>query len=126
MGDGATAGDHAESADRQFRRLGRKPKAEVLPEGPAFPAPLDYLWAFFQEISAGIAGNGMSYPNIGWGDILDWSALTQTELAPWEARALVDIGNRRANILSESAERQARDNPDPHRTDQQLSRRRRP
>lgn len=104
LGDGSTEGDNKDSVVRQQSKFFGKKKEEARKtfEGPPeFPEPLRYLWSWFQEISLGIASNGMSYPVITWRDLEAWSNLTGQELQPREARNIIGLGNLRANIMSE-------------------------
>jgi len=97
--------DHAESAARQFARLGLKPKIAAVDEGPALAAEIAYLWRMFAEIMLGVGGNGMSPAVVTWEGLRAWAAFTRTELQPWEALALVQLGNLRARVISEEIDR---------------------
>lgn len=77
--------------------------------GPEFPELLDYLWGWFQEISMGLAPNGMAPPTITWEALQAWQAFSRVgEIEPWEARTLVQLGMLRASISSEKNEGSAR------------------
>lgn len=94
-------GDHAESAARQFAKLGMKPKIAPVIEGPECPRQLVYLWNYFHEISMGLASNGMGPPLVTWESLVAWSRFSRVALMGWEARALVDLGYKRAIVQSE-------------------------
>lgn len=68
------------------------------------PDELEYLWAHFVEIMNGVASNGFGPTMITWADIAAWCELTVEILEPWEARAIVTLSARRANILAETTE----------------------
>jgi hypothetical protein len=76
---------------------------EVVPEGPPFPDEVEYLWRWFNELSLGIASNGMSPAQVTWRDVEAWARMTSRSLATWEARALVTLGVARANIAAQEA-----------------------
>lgn len=78
----------------------------MIPEAPAFPDILDYLWRFYGEVSLGIASNGMGPAQITWRDVAAWTWLTGNVLEPWEARCLVQLGLVRASVVSETLQRQ--------------------
>ena len=82
-----------------MEKLGIKPKAPIK-RGPPFPAALGYLWGWFCEISSGLPINGMCVPRVAWADIEAWSRVMRIEVAPWEAAALVAIGNVRCEVES--------------------------
>ncbi len=100
--DGATEGDHKASAARQMAALGwKKAAAEALPDSPPFPIALSYLWSWYCQHSMGLAINGMAPAVVTWEGIASWSAVMDVALEPWEALAMVRLGNVRANIESE-------------------------
>jgi hypothetical protein len=101
MADGATQGDHLASAARQWEKLGRKPKAAAVSEGPAMPDLLRYLWDWFCEVSLGLSISGMAPPVVTWEGLLAWSRLRRLDLEPWEAGAIVTMGTIRASVYSE-------------------------
>ncbi len=68
---------------------------------PPFPDELDYLWRWWSEIIEGTEGNGFGAPRTGWLVLAAWSDLSRTLLEPWEARALVKIGNVFASVHNE-------------------------
>lgn len=106
MEDGAPTGDHLASAARQFANLpGRtKPPPEFVPPAPPFPDELDYLWAWFGDLYAGLPHNGMSYPTVSWESLRAWQQARDIgTIEPWEARALVQLGLLRANVMAEKA-----------------------
>lgn len=80
--------------------LGWKRRAE-LPSSPELPAELVYLWRDFKEICSGLQSNGIGQTLVTWEALAAWSALTQTRLDAWEARALISLGIVRANIMAE-------------------------
>lgn len=57
----------------------------------------------------GVAGDGLSAARITWRDLMAWCALTDSSLAPWEARCLVRIGAKGAEIAGEELERKRRE-----------------
>lgn len=98
--DGATEGEHSEANERIRRRLGKKGPSNV-PQPPPFPKEVAYLWGWFLEVVQGLPANGMCPSPVAWTDLAAWSGLTGTELCPWEARALVALGDLRARVLAE-------------------------
>jgi hypothetical protein len=100
--DGATEGEHMESAARQFAALGNtKAAALASPQGPSFPELLDYLWGWFVQHSMGMASGGMSYPVITWEGLRAWSWQMHIDLEPWEAEAMMTLSVTRANVHAE-------------------------
>lgn len=107
--DGASQRDHLESAARQLKASGRGPKVDPVPDGPPFPDELDYLWAWFDEISLGIAITGMAPPVVTWVDLIAWQTTTGIiTLEGWEARTLVMLGALRAGISAEKTKAEAK------------------
>lgn len=105
--DGATEGDHLESAARQFANLpGRKKKpVEIIPDAPPFPDEIDYLWQHFIELASGLASNGFGPPLVTWEALQAWrTEMGIGPLDPWEARCLVDLGMLRASVQAEKRE----------------------
>lgn len=72
----------------------------ALDAAPPFPTELQYLWAWFSEHCLGLQVNGMVVPHVTWEGIAAWCELMDIALAPWEARAMVRLGNVRAAALS--------------------------
>jgi hypothetical protein len=97
---GGSVADHAQSAARQFERLGRRRKTVADAGGPECPEVLFYLWRWFLEILGGVA-SGFGPAVVTWADLAAWCALTGVQLAPWEARALIALGAARASIVAE-------------------------
>lgn len=83
--------------------LGKTKAAEALSvSGPPFPDPLEYLWAWFQQISLGIASNGEGYPTITWEGLESWCRQMQVDLDPWETEALMTLSVMRAGVHAEN------------------------
>lgn len=102
MGDGSALVEHEASAQRQWEILGRKKKRPVEEDdGPVCPRELVYLWNFFWEISDGISPGGFGPAVVTWNDLYCWRAQMGIDLAPWETRAIVRLGNLRAVVASE-------------------------
>jgi hypothetical protein len=101
LADGATAAEHTESADRQFKKLGLKSKKPIVPVGPGFPSAVGYLWRWFDQLSMGLAISGMGPSAVTWEGLYAWSLQMRVELESWEALALIRIGYVRAVVLSE-------------------------
>lgn len=81
--------------------FGIRPKGGVASDpAPRFPGLLRHVWDVYCEISAGIQGNGWSYPVITWESLKAWSAATGQRLEPREARVVIQLGARRAAILN--------------------------
>lgn len=109
--DGATEGDHLESAARQLANLpGRKKKpVEIVPDAPPFPDELSYLWQHFIELAGGLASNGFGPPLVTWEALQAWQiAMDIGPLEPWEMRTLVDLGRLRAGVQAEKSEAERR------------------
>jgi hypothetical protein len=94
--------------------LGKKPKAPIVKEGPPFPEPLAYLWAWFVQISQGLA-SGFGFPTITWETLFAWTHLIQTQLEPWEVDALMRLSTARVSIESERMKDKTRGNKGPNR-----------
>jgi hypothetical protein len=73
------------------------------PEGPPFPEPLDYLWAWFLRHSMGMASGGMSHPVITWEGLRAWCVQMRIEMEPWEADVMVQLSCIRANVHAEQS-----------------------
>ena len=101
--DGSTEREHAESAARQWAKLGKVPKVKPLANGQEFPVVLDYLWSWFVEISHGLETGGFGPAGVTWVGLRAWVDLTGRALEPWEAMALVRLGGLRASIMSEKS-----------------------
>lgn len=104
MSDGASEGEHTDSALRQWELLGKRPKraaAEAESGAPDFPEEIDHVWAWFCEITGGVSGGLGGPPVITWRDIAAWRSLTGTLVEPWEARAITALSVLRAEIISE-------------------------
>lgn len=100
--DGATEGDVKASASRQMAMFGlRKRVTDTESDEPEFPFELNYLWLWFHELTLGIEAPGFGAPVVTWEAVYAWSSLMGIELEPWEAMALVDLGQKRAMILLE-------------------------
>jgi hypothetical protein len=103
--DGSTEGEQLESAARQLAALGMtKAAALASPQGPPFPEPLGYLWAWFVQHSMGMAVGGMSYPVITWEGLQAWSLQMRIDLEPWEAEVMMNLSITRANVHAEKSE----------------------
>lgn len=101
--DGATEGQHRANAARQWAALGKVQNAQAasVAPSPAFPDRLGYLWRWFCAIDAGLPQDGWAQPVVSWQALAAWCEVTRTELEPWEAEALVQIGHIRAGIFAE-------------------------
>jgi hypothetical protein len=108
LGDGGTERQHLESAQRQFAKLGIKPKQLVTTEGPPFPRELAYLWNYFAELMQGIDAGGFAAPRVTWQALRAWREETGVELDPWESRCLVALGDAYAAAHVEAAEKEAK------------------
>lgn len=88
--DGTTLRDHIEQVCKQ---TGKTPEELGLVEDEADDAPEvpeggEYLWIWFQELSAGRGNNGFGPTAISWADIEAWARLTAIELTPCETLTL--------------------------------------
>lgn len=111
LGDGATAGEHADAAADIWAKTGKRPKVAPQADAPPFPFEIEHVWSWFNEIIAGCeAGWGPAI--ITWISLDAWCAMTGNALEPWEARALVRLGARRANVLTEERNAQNKDRAD--------------
>jgi hypothetical protein len=79
----------------------KKAAAQADPEAPPFPAPLDYLWAWFVSHSRGMAAGGVSYPVITWEGLLAWRTQMHINLEPWETDVMINLSLIRANVNAE-------------------------
>lgn len=70
---------------------------------PPFPKRLAYLWIDFCDVIAGMDGNGWGPQVVTWEGLHAWSAMTGTNLDPWEAKLMIRLGSLRARILSEQS-----------------------
>lgn len=109
--DGATEGEHLESAARQLANMPgrrRKPVVEVIVlEPPPFPDELRYLFMWFIEIVSGLTSNGFGPPMVTWEAISAWQRLMDIgPLEPWEVKTLVDLSMLRARVSAEKQEEQ--------------------
>jgi hypothetical protein len=108
--DGASEGDHLESAARQLAQLPgqrrrRRDVTDLIPEEPPYPEELDYLFRWFMEITFGLPSNGFGPALVTWEALIAWQSLMDIgPLEPWEAKTLVDLGMLRAQVASEKAE----------------------
>jgi hypothetical protein len=68
---------------------------------PFFPVEIDHIWEWFGEILAGCE-SGFGPAIVSWQAMRAWADFMQVDLDPWEARALVKLGEERAAILSET------------------------
>lgn len=75
---------------------------------PLFPAPLAYLWDWFCQVAAGVAATGMGPTIVTWEAVAAWSLLMWVRLEPWEAGAMVRLGQARAAIQAEKTEAEMR------------------
>jgi hypothetical protein len=105
VSDGASEGEHRKSAAEQFRKLGIKPKYEVVIPEPIFPEALRYLWNWFLQIHQGIQGNGTTYPVVTWEAVYCWAKLTRQEPAPRDVQMIIALGNTWAVIRAEQLEK---------------------
>jgi hypothetical protein len=78
----------------------RGPKTTALDDAPPFPTELQYLWSWFTEHCLGLQASGMAMPHVTWEGLSAWCELMDIALVPWEARAMVRLGNVRAAELS--------------------------
>lgn len=76
--------------------------------GPPFPQLLGDLWKYFCEVSSGVAPNGMGPLTVTWEAIAAWSSLMLVTLEPWEAQAMIRLGQARAAIQDEKTEAEMR------------------
>jgi hypothetical protein len=53
-------------------------------------------------LSDGISSGGFGPAVITWSDLQSWKLAMGIELAPWESRALVQLGSLRAAIAAEA------------------------
>jgi hypothetical protein len=89
--DGASLGDHAESARRQLEQLGSAARPKVLADTPEIPPALEYLWRWWHELVIGRASGGFGPSHVSWAELGSWCRLSDTVLEPWEARCLMDL-----------------------------------
>jgi hypothetical protein len=89
-----------------LERFARRGVAEAIQalEGPEFPDALGYLWEWFLELDA-CRIIGMSGPQpITYMDVLSWSWLTERDIEPHEARAVLELDRAMRNPEQETME----------------------
>jgi hypothetical protein len=101
LNDGASEGEHLGAAAQTLRKIGRGDKATAIEEdgAPRFPFELEYLWHTFHDVSTGLAVTGMAVPTITWESLQAYEHLNGP-LEAWERRALMQLSNARAHVLS--------------------------
>jgi hypothetical protein len=62
---------------------------------------LRYVWNWFCELASGLAVTGMAPSVVTWEGLESWARQMGVDLEPREARTLVRLGQKRAEILSE-------------------------
>lgn len=81
-----------------------KQAAAILsPEGPPFPEPLGYLWAWYSQHCIGLAAGGMSHPVITWEGLRAWCVQMRIDLEPWEADVMMTLSCLKANVHAEQS-----------------------
>jgi hypothetical protein len=102
LNDGASEGEHLGAAAQTLRKIGRGDKAKAIEgdAGPPFPFELEYLWHTFHDIAMGLAVTGMAVPTITWESLCAYEQLNSWPLEAWERRALMQLSNARAHVLS--------------------------
>lgn len=104
--DGSTEKAHHEAAARIRSRLPGRGKAAPVAAPQACPWRVAYLWHWFIEVAAGASGGGGFGPVVvSWHDVAEWSRMTGTRPDPWEAALLIRLGNLRARIETEDADK---------------------
>ncbi len=81
--------------------MGIKPKEEIVIPPPPFPEPLRYVWNWYQEIRAGVQGNGMIYPVVTWEALDCWARLMRQQVQPRDYRTIIALSNMWASIMGE-------------------------
>jgi hypothetical protein len=71
------------------------------PDLPPFPWLLDYLWDWFCQLSMGLTVSGMAPSVVTWEALESWARQMDVELEPREAVLLVELGQLRAQVLTE-------------------------
>jgi hypothetical protein len=98
---GATEREHLSNAERQIANIpGWRGPPTALDEAPPFPEELRYLWVWFSQHCWGLQVTGMAMPRVSWEGLAAWCSLMDVALLPWEASALVQLGNVRANAMT--------------------------
>lgn len=92
-------------------------KVAEIDDAPECPEALAYLWKHFAEIDLGLSSNGFGPPLVTWEALRAWTDFMAVQLEPWEARALVVLGHKRAVIADEEQRKkvQAGGRQNPHR-----------
>jgi len=75
-----------EELEAMEKRSGR----QLLPDEPLFPAVVEYLWEWFQQLHA-TRGGGFGPASITYAEIDAWSRQTGTRPTPWEVEQLKGI-----------------------------------
>src|SRR6476660_616151 len=87
VNDGATQGDHLDSAARQLANLpGRKRTAPtiIIPDEPTLPEELRYLFVWFIEICGGLSSTGFGPSLVTWEALTAWQRLMDIgPIEPW-------------------------------------------
>lgn len=79
--DGSTGREHAEAL---ALRGAVPPELAPLP----FPEGAEYLWGYFQSMSARRSSNGYTVNPLSHQEVQAWAARHGVVLAPWEAQVL--------------------------------------
>ena len=69
-------------------------------DGPEIPPQAAHVFGWFIELNQGRRSNGFGLDPLGWGDIRDWSALTATELRPYEVRLLKRLDSTFLSVMN--------------------------
>lgn len=89
---GITVREHLESVERQ---KGEAPPGLI---GPDFPEALEYVWEWFQDLSAHRRSSEFGIESISFTDMDAWARLTGHAPTPQEVSLLIELDRTYRNI----------------------------
>lgn len=94
--DGTTWREHLEQLEKY---VGRPQIEESEP-----PKGVEYVFKWFFSLNRCRGSNGFALLPLGYSELQAWSRLTRTELAPWEAEALIAMDETYRATVAKMAE----------------------
>ncbi|MDD1627270.1 MAG: hypothetical protein LUQ26_07325 [Methylococcaceae bacterium] len=101
LGDGVSLRTHLEKV---YQTTG------ILPEELRLnlPEPFTYLWDFFLQLHCARGSNGFGPASINYHDILAWQTVTETQLKPFELRAILAMDIEYMKAISDQQKKKAK------------------